>query len=75
MCDYCDKCTITDTEDDIEELQNKLKKMRVFLWENVIEPNCTYRSKHPDGSCWNCSAGLAPKCDLNLCPRLKPELW
>lgn len=59
----------------VDVLEEELKKVRTFLWESVIEPNCTYRTKYQDGALGGCSAGLAPSCDMCLCPRMKPELW
>lgn len=62
----CEKCEVN---------EGRLEKVRIFLWESVIEPSCTYKERYPDGDYGDCSASLTPRCDMNLCPRLNTELW
>jgi len=48
---------------EIARLTERLDKLEEFIWNNHVEPNCEYKSDHKE-----CSAGLAPRCDQDVCP-------
>jgi hypothetical protein len=77
MCYYheTDRCPNAEKN---RALEARLDKLEEFIWENYVEPECEYKHSvdlkfmcdHDlsKGEQVECSAGLAPRCDQDVCP-------
>ena len=68
-CENAERC---------RQLETRLDKLEEAIWNNHVEPECEYKHSvdlkftcdHDlnEGQKYECSAGLAPRCDQDVCP-------